>query len=556
MNVVSLHQNKVISIADFEQTLDLSDLTLAGQKNRLNTWSEISNCGYTLPIMAMDNMTNIDGQCYFASTFEGAAALSTLLTVHDHPEISALGPAIFDGHVLWLSLPELVKRSFNEMEMVAFLRDGCGACAAHALGIERPTSWTYVDPERLRPIVDAMDVGNDIWAPNPAQDAYRYASALQHLCAPLQDIPIIEQSVLDSGVVNQEWGSVLNAWNTFHTSKEWNTRLAQKSGATEVGRLLGNLLNMVESPNTQELFVQLVVRTFTFGMSQDEKIQVIKTADNIVEQQEQIESIVNALSTSNQSNCFAQTLAGSRVRQNMLKYIWYGRYLNSNDERDLMVSVATSVTGSPKDMKSELATLLATASGIYSADQIDILTQYHTAVLQKIDSEPDDGQLVKNILCDFRYISVARDEPWRLSALEHMQTLVRLIDERGLGFNANFDVKQTSDLWSMLMHQINKISDKDVTALFSNLIRAGQKHDDHFASHLCAVLLKKNTFNTEMVNCLFEHGADWNYAPHDKTLAQLILEKSSTTLALKTQARRICESRLGENVTVFVRKKT
>lgn len=556
MNIVQLHRNDGMSIEDFTKTLNLTSLTLEGKKNRVNTWREIVRSGYALPVMAMDEMTDIEGQTYFASTFEGAAALSTVLTVHDNPDLSAFGSAFFDGHMLWVSLPELTKQSLSEVDMVQWLRDGCGACAAHALGIERETSWTYVDPKDLTPILRGLDVNETFWNPNPAQDAYRYSSALEKLCSPLQEsIPVVQPCVLDSGVVNQEWATVLSAWDTFHASKEWNTRRTNKSGALEVGRLLGNVLNTVEADNMQEHFVRLVVRAFSPDMTEDEKIRAAKVAAKAVETKQQVMSIVNALSTSNMDERLAKKIASEDVHRTLLKYIWYGRYLDSNDQRDLMVSVAISIKDASGEMERKLSDYLATASGVYTSEQLNILTQYQTFVLRKIDGETNDGSVVKNLLSDSLCVKRPSNKPLQLSPLEHVQTLVRWVDKHGLGFNSDFNNKQISDSWNYLMYCMDESEDQRVREMFPALVKAGQKHDINFPSNLCAVLMEANVFNNPMVDCLFENGANWNYKLHEKTLAQLVSEEACANFTLKTQARRaLQENGLPENVIPFARK--
>lgn len=165
MNTVVAFPSSTVPLAAFGEYLKISEDTQNGIKNRLNMPSELMEFAYNLPMLAMDELTQTDGVIHLAHTFEGAAALCSLVLVHDNDELAALGGSLFDGHALLVSLSELNTHIEKGVEhMRKWLRDGCGACAAQALGLQRDTLWTHAPVHMVRPIMQKIGVVG--WNPN------------------------------------------------------------------------------------------------------------------------------------------------------------------------------------------------------------------------------------------------------------------------------------------------------------------------------------------------------------------------------------------------------
>ena len=349
-NIIPLHPVKKpsssILMDDFVALLKLEESTVRGEKSRTNVWKDVIFNAYSLPVLAMDPLCVHNEKIYFASTFEGAAALCTQIFVHDLPQLSAFGPALYDGHMLYVSLSEFNARIINKNSCAQWLRDGCGAIAAHALGMVRETQWVHVDAQKVREIMHAPQIDVSWWDANPHRDAYRYFSAIKHMCAPLEEnIPEISPCDLNAGVVNQEWQSALNAWNAFHQSSEWNTRLTQKSGFREAGRLLGNILKTIEQENLEERFIQLAMRTFTPYLSQDENLKVAPIAAKVVNTKQKITRLVQGLTTISKALERAHLWQNKTVWHQALAYSLYGRCLADGVPHNLALAGAAYIHG-------------------------------------------------------------------------------------------------------------------------------------------------------------------------------------------------------------------
>lgn len=540
----------------FVRQLNISQNTLKGEKTPLNVYREVAQYAECLPIVAMDHLTQTDNQIHFAGTFEGAAALCSKFIVHDCPQLSQFGGAFFDGHAVIVSQSELnTQMSKGEDSVCAWLRDGCAACAAQALGLERPTNWMYVDSKRLRPVMEAL--GATQWDANPPQDAYRYASAIEKLSGnvPVFNVPVC---VLD-GATNKQWGTVLSAWDEFHTSAEWNILRTNKAGPREIGRLLGKTLNPVTWSMLDERFVHLLVRTFSEGLNglnEDDKIAIARPAAEAFTTKKRIVSMVNALSTFSNEIVTMQRRESNQTWHNMLARCHYAQFLDSKDPADQIVALATYINcaiGNPDQLKQLLMDKVSLHS--YTKQQMNILAQYQPQTLQHIDlPNPDDGTMVYNLL-EAMLCVVNPPSDKDISSSEYLTLLTTLTEKGWAGFNVNLTSVSTQDTWVKLV-MLMEIKGKSAEDHLPSLIAAAQQYNPHFASELCAALMRNTHSTPTTVQTVIEAGVNWNHVCNEKSLAEWVFANPNMPLPIKTQARRaLQETGLGENIVPFAKNK-
>lgn len=543
MSIVELFPSTHESLDGFAKHLGISDETQNGAKNPLNVPSELMEFAYNLPMLAMDELTQNDGRIDLAHTFEGAAALCSLVLVHDNPELATLGPALFDGHALLVSLPELNTQMDKGVDhMHTWLRDGCGACAAHALGMQRDTAWTYVSSETLRPIMGKLGVVG--WKPNAQQDAHRFASALSQLSA--LDAPNVEACVLDSGVINEEWATVLRAWSDFHTSAEWNALRTQKGGLSEIGRLVGKTINSLQTRILDHRFIQVVVRAFTNRLTEADKIAVSYAAAQNVENTEQIENIINAMSSITGDTSIAHKHKNEDLWKEMAAHCYYARFLQSGDPADQIAALALYINNFNDDHDGLRKMLLDNvAPHTYTAHHIQILAGHQPQTLLKIDlPAPDDGTLVQHIF--------GKMAPLELP--QHMTFFTHLIKTGWGGFNLELTTPANQKGWLELLVLSNWYGEPGLQHL-PDLFAAANTHAPHFTTQLCSLLMNGEYDNLPITQMLIDAGVDWNGIWREKSLAQLVFANPNIPLSIKTQARRaLQESGLSENVVPFTRK--
>jgi len=518
-----------------------------------------------LPVIAMDPMCQTDDQIHFAYTFEGAAALGARIIVHNRADLAAFGGAIFDGHILLVSFDEL-KTQFNKHYYDArqWLREGCGACAAHALGLEREKSeWTYVDPEQLRPIMSAPEMDFVFWKPDRAQDAYRYTSALEKLSGGLAGkYPPHSATPLDSGSANVHWNSVLKAWDEFHASKEWNILRTQKAGNPEIGRLLGQTLTSLTSPCLQERFVHLLVRGFSQPLSVQDKVQIIKSAKashNDITKGD-IESMVNALSGLSSPVEVIQKNEIEHAWHKVLSKSWVTRYEQSQDQGDLMVAAAIQMSGKEdKDGKAILSRLMDDhfQSHSYTTEQLNALSQYAPRAFYNphVLSSPDDGATVYNMLKQMKCLVLTpREHSFQLQAHEFIPMIAQCVKNGWGGYNMDIRNEANQINWGKLVTLTTIHNDN--THQLPELFAAANSHNPDFASDLCACLMNANYEKSEVTQMLIDSGVNWEQQWGGKSLAQLVFANPHMPLSIKTQARRaLQETGLDDNIVPFAKKK-
>lgn len=557
MSIVELFPSTHESLDGFAKHLGISDETKNGAKNPLNVPSELMEFAYNLPMLAMDELTQNDGRIDLAHTFEGAAALCSLVLVHDNPELATLGPALFDGHALLVSLPELNTQMDKGVDhMHTWLRDGCGACAAHALGIQRDTAWTYVSSETLRSIMDKLGVVG--WKPNAQQDAHRFASALSELSA--LEAPNVEACVLDSGVINEEWATVLRAWSDFHTSAEWNALRTQKGGLSEIGRLVGKTINSLQTRILDHRFIKVVVRAFTNRLTEDDKIAVSYAAAQNVENTEQIENIINAMSSITGDPSIAHEQKNEDLWKEMAAHCYYARFLQSGDPADQIAGLALCI-GDFNDDHDGLRKMLLdnVAPHTYTAQHIQILARHQPHTLLKIDlPAPDDGTVVQCLfdkMSDVAFASVdVVKSALKINVPDYFSLLTGLVEQGWGGFNLDMGSLKNQKTWLRFLY-LSKAKGEPAVKHLPTLFAAANRHNPDFASDLCACLMNAEYDNSDITQMLINSGVNWNHVRQEKSLAQLVFANPNMPLPIKTQARRaLQESGLPENIVPFARK--
>lgn len=567
-NIVSLHTPKeeikplIATLNDFVELLKLDPLTVQGKKGRAKTWKEIPLNSLYLTTLAMDPISVHEDKMYFASTFEGAAALCTQVLVHDIPELSVFGATLYDGHMLYVSLSEFNTRINNKNSCTQWLREGCGANAAHALGMQYQTQWTAVDPQNVRKILRSSEVDFIWWDADPQQDAYRYFSAITQLCAPLdQDIVHINVSELNKGFSNEEWQSVLNAWSAFHQSSEWNARLIKKDGIEVAARLLGDMLNTITQENLEERFIQLILRTFTPDLEEDEKVKIAPVVATILNTKEKIKNLIEGLIAVNKPLDYAHELQRNHVWRTSLAYTWYGRFLDSKDDRDQAVALAAYASLSGK-MDQFRVLLNSLNRSNFSHEHLNVLSQTAPQVIPwNHYTNPDDGSVVNNLLTDYKYLLAQCKDSAALNPSDHMQNIIDLIESGWVGFNTDLKNPQVQKMWmdAFMMTHLGYSDDPEVVKKVPMLLSATQRQAPDFASHLFISLLHHKNYSLLMTprttKMLFDAGANWSTALHEKTLAQEVVECDYMPMVLKIEARRAILEHNRNKIVVQLLKK-
>lgn len=532
--------------------------------NPLNLPYEMLMHARTLPIIAMDAMCQTDGYIHFAYTFEGAAALCTRLMVHNNKDLAAFGGAIFDGHGLLVSFDELKKQFSNHWyDARQWLREGCGACAAQALGVQRDpsTQWTYVDPEQLRPIMSAPEMAFVSWQPNPAQDSYRYTTAIEKLSGGLVgQFPSAPEVALDSGSINKQWATVLTAWDQFHNSKEWNAIRTQKCGNPEIGRLLGKTLDSITLPSLQERFVHLLVREFAGPLNDHDRIQIVKSAITPnVTSKSNIASMVNAISTLMSPTKVLQEQEIEHAWHKIVALSWYARYTQSQDLADLMVASAVQMSGNEdKDGKEILQRMMDECfqSHSYSPDQLNALSQYAPRAFynKNVLTTPDDGTTVFNMLKQMKCLALTpREHSFQLQAHEFIPMITECVKNGWGGYNLDTTNGANQLNWTRLI-TLSK-SYQAYADQLPDLLAAAHTHNPDFASDLCAALMNAQYDDSTVTQILIDSGVNWEQQCKGKSLAQLVFANEHMPLSIKTQARRaLQETGLAENIVPFTKK--
>lgn len=558
MNTVVAFPSSTVSLDVFAQHLKISHETKSGIKNLLNMPGELMEFAYNLPILAMDELTQNDGRIDLAYTFEGAAALCSLVLVHDNEELAALGGALFDGHALLISLPELNTQLEKGVEhMQRWLRDGCGACAAQALGLQRDTSWTYAPVQKVRPIMQKNGVVG--WSPNAQQDAYRFASAISQLSGGL-DAPNVPSCVLDSGVANEEWASVLRAWEQFHSSKEWNAIRTQKAGLSEIGRLLGKTINSLETRILDHRFIQVVVRAFTNRLTEADKIAVSYSAAENVDNTEQIENIISAMGSITGDTSITHEQQHEDLWKEMTAHCCYARFLQNGNLADLIAGLALYIDDFKHDHDVLRKALLDNVGQhTYTQHHIEILARYQPHTLLKIDlPTPDDGTVVQCMfekMSDVAFASVdVVKSALKITVPDYFTLLTGLVEQGWGGFNLDLGLLNNQKVWLRFLN-LSRAKGEPATKHLPALFAAANTHAPHFSTHLCAILMNAEYDNSAITQMLIDSGVDWNYTRQQKSLAQLMFANPNMPLPIKTQARRaLQENGLPENVIPFARK--
>lgn len=561
-----------MSIVNFPSSVDpmavlLKKLNVApspDDNNALNLPYSMLVHSRALPIIAMDAMCQTDDNIHFAYTFEGAAALCTRLMVHNNPDLAALGGAIFDGHGLLVSFDELKKQfSTNWYDARQWLREGCGACAAQALGAQRDPSphWTYVSSEQLRPILDTEEMGFILWRPNAQQDAYRYTTAIEKLSGGLVGkFPSAPEVALDSGSVNKQWATVLSAWDHFHNSKEWNAIRTQKSGNSEIGRLLGKTLDAITFPSLQERFVHLVVREFAQTLSTQDCIQIVKSAitPNVTTKGD-IASMVNAISSITSPIAVTQQQEIEHAWHKIVALSWYARYTQSQDPADVMVASAIQMSGNEdKEGKEILQRMMDDhfQSHSYSQDQLNALSQYAPRAFynKNVLNTPDDGATVYNMLKQMKCLVLTpREHSFQLQAHEFIPMITQCVKNGWGGYNLDIRNQANQINWGKLVTLTTLHNDN--THQLPELFAAANSHNPDFASDLCACLMSANYEKSEVIQMLIDSGVNWEQQWGGKSLAQLVFANPNMPLSIKTQARRaLQETGLDDNIVPFAKK--
>lgn len=567
-NVVPLHAPKdertqvTATLDDFIELLKLDELTVKGEKGRVKTWKDISLNSLHLTTLAMDPISVHNDQMYFASTFEGAAALCTQILVHDIPELSAFGATLYDGHMLYVSLSEFNTRINNKNACTQWLRNGCGANAAYALGMEYETQWTAVDPQNVREILHAPEIDLFWWHADPQHDAYRYFSAIQQLCAPLdKDVPHVETCDLSKGYLNEEWQSVLNAWNAFHQSSAWNTRLTQKDGIQTAGRLLGEMLNTITQQNLEERFIQLVLRTFTPHLDNDEAVKIAPVVAEILKTKRQIMRLVDGLVAINKPLEYAHDYQNTNIWRTSLTYAWYGRFLDTQDQRDQAIALAAAISSSGKNENQFRALLNSLDCTTFTHEQLNVLSQTEAHVVPWNQYTADNGMVLNNLLSDYKYLLAQRKDTTTFTPSNYMQNIIDLIDNGWLGFNSDLKIPQVQKMWTdaFMMTEQGYSDDPDVAKKVPLLLSTTQRQAPDFASHLFISLLHHKNYSLLMTarttKMLFDAGANWNTALYEKTLAQEVVDCDHMPITLKIEARRaIQEHNRNKTVVQLVKK--
>lgn len=551
-NIVSLHPPKeeatplTTTLTDFIELLKLDKMTVQGEKGRVKTWKDISLNSLDLTTLAMDPISVHEDKMFFASTFEGAAALCTQILVHDIPELSAFGATLYDGHMLYVSLSEFNTRINNKNACAQWLRNGCAANAAYTLGMEYETQWTAVDPQHVREILHSPEIGLIWWDADPQHDAYRYFSALQQLCAPLdKDIPHITACDLSKGSINEDWSSVLQAWNAFHQSSAWNTRLTQKDGIDVAGRLLGEMLNTITQENLEERFIQLILRTFIPHLDDDQTVKIAPVVATILNTKGKIANLVEGLVAVTKPLDYAHEFQNNHIWKTSLAHTWYGRFLDSKDDRDQAVALAAyaSLSGEHAHQLRLLLNSLDTSN--FSHEHLNVLSQTEPQTIQWNQyTTPDDGSVVNNLLSDYKCLLAQRKGSTALAPSDYMQNIIDLIERGWVGFNADLKNPQVQKMWmdAFMMTHLGYSDDPNVEKKVPALLAATQNHAPDFASHLFISLLHHKNYSLLMkprtTQMLLEAGANWNTSLHEKTLAQEVAECDYMPITLKIEARR------------------
>lgn len=364
--------------------------------------------------------------------------------------------------------------------------------------------------------------------------------------------------VLDSGVANEEWASVLRAWEHFHTSTEWNVLRTQKAGLNEIGRLLGKTINSLEGRTLDHRFTQVVVRAFTTALTEDDKIAVSYAAAENVDSQDKIQNIIDAMSSITGDTSIAHKQQCEDLWKEMAAHCHYARFLQNSNPADLIAGLAICIDDFNHDHGVLRKALFDNVGQhTYTQRHIEILARYQPNTLLKIDlPTPDDGTVVQCMIekmSDLGFAGLNRVKS-SLKVSDYFTLLTRLVEQGWGGFNLNLSVLNNQKMWLKFL-TLSSAKGESATKHLPALFAAANIHAPNFTTHLCSVLMNAEYDNSAITQMLIDAGVDWNATRQEKSLAQAVFANPHMPLPIKTQARRaLQETGLAENIVPFAKK--
>ena len=561
---------------ELEELLHISSRTKQGEKNSLNVWDEWFDVGSLLPSLGMDPLVEKDGQVLFGSTEEGCAAMCSFVLVHDIPALTNIAPFFVDGHTLWVSKDELASHltkasSGNKDELVAWIREGCVACAHKALDIDHPLSWPEVEPSLVESVLKTIPEASRVlsaYCPNKEQDAFRYASAFHmgHINLP----KAYPQVQLDSGVANEYWQSVLTSWDNISKSAAWQSRRVQKRGIHEIGALLSHTVQPVEIPYLKHRLTTLLIQGLAMDLDIEERTSVLRSFSSLTPDatQQDINMIVGGLVQlsmhenlpPNEAYKTSADLEESDNLKEILRLFYYAQYASSNNNTDRLLSCAIFYQGVPnptaeniKDQFIFLTSELKKAE--LSSSHLEILAFFTPWVLDDIvsnltlpqDEKSDVFRLASEANLFFAW-EVYRDQ---VPIKTYSNILTTLIKNGWAQDTLSLETQAKQDIWLNIVETLVNEDMDDPQQVISKywpiLVEEAANQNKDFASNLFGVLLNHSTPPESIFNHLLPH-IDWAYTfnefnRHDdqetmKTLAEAVASRPEMSFKMKMLANR------------------